>query len=603
MAVDDRVRRNLREIPPADPAGAYERIVGKKLRRGFVRTTGRIVLACAVVAGSASGFIALSKTFRPADRRVTPATAENGLIAFVRVDATATALGGHRISSSIYVFDPSDPQPRRIATIDGQALDLDWSPNGKRLLFGAHPATGDVVYVVNGDGTDLHRVIDHGWMPAWSPDGRRIAYTGGDDQIHVADEDGSNDVTLTHVSSAGYVDWSPDGSMLAFAGPGPENHRQGWDIYVMSADGSNVQNLTNHPAVDLDPSWSPDGSRILFRSRRAEPLGGVSEDESNERLYTIHPDGSALTELTTDTTITQSPTWSPDGSRIVFDDGGDLFVANADGSNIHEIGHGLQPAWQPVDIAPSGATGEPSQDPSAAGSARAGRDIGLGLRLCDLETLRHVDLLGDGSAGIAWTGAPVTDAGRCPRRTMNTYVVAVDLTGDGLADTASGPLEDCFMCRPYAATNLDWSDGADELIVLESGTTTPRFSFFDVRTGGTEPRLRPILVGAESSSENGFPEGDVLHITTGGDEGFSGFVGCKNHPAKPEIYVGWADGPVDGTGSDVRDAHFARLIVQSGEARVLDAEGFSVPVGDALPYPFGTNNVACGVDWNPFDNA
>jgi len=95
------------------------------------------------------------------------------------------------------------------------------------------------------------------------------------------------------------------------------------EIYVMNADGSGQTNLTNNPAGDFGPDWSPDGSRIAFQSGR---------DGSGE-IYVMNADGSGQTNLTGGS----DPDWSPDGSRIAFvsirDEGLEIYVMDADGSN------------------------------------------------------------------------------------------------------------------------------------------------------------------------------------------------------------------------------------------------------------------------------
>ena len=135
--------------------------------------------------------------------------------------------------------------------------------------------------------------------------------------------------------------WSPDGSRIAF-----RSNRSGNDeIHVMNADGEGTLRLTQSPGADYDPAWSPDGNRIVF----------VSERDGNAEIYVMNADGGDLLRLTRNVARDQHPGWSPDGQRIVFESdrtgNGDIYVMNADGTGIvpltTDASEDSDPVWSP----------------------------------------------------------------------------------------------------------------------------------------------------------------------------------------------------------------------------------------------------------------
>jgi len=156
------------------------------------------------------------------------------------------------------------------------------------------------------------------------------SYRDGNHEIYVMNADGSNQTNLTN-NPAGdeYPCWSPDGKKIAF-GSDRDSYSEDYsncEIYVMNADGSEQANLTNNPAWDHYPSWSPDGKRIAFTSHRDGKVG----------IYIMNADGSNQTRLTDNPAADVKPQWSPDGKKIAFQTTRhgkmEVYVMNSDGSN------------------------------------------------------------------------------------------------------------------------------------------------------------------------------------------------------------------------------------------------------------------------------
>ena len=128
--------------------------------------------------------------------------------------------------------------------------------------------------------------------------------------------------------------WSPDGSKIVFSSD--MDGKWSSNIYVMDSDGTNITRLTtNEDSIDTSASWSPDGSKIVFSSDMDGQWG--------YNLYVMDSDGTNITRLTKQDSSDMSPSWSPDGSKIAFisDMHGQMFtniyVMDSDGTNITRL--------------------------------------------------------------------------------------------------------------------------------------------------------------------------------------------------------------------------------------------------------------------------
>jgi len=126
--------------------------------------------------------------------------------------------------------------------------------------------------------------------------------------------------------------WSPDGRRIAFTCAVTVGNN---DICVVDIDGSNFVQLTSEAGDDRKPAWSPDGSRIAFTTAR---FGALS-------IAVMNPDGSGVTQITSGS----QPSWSPDATRLVFTGADGLFTVRLDGSDLKRLttGNHFAPAWRP----------------------------------------------------------------------------------------------------------------------------------------------------------------------------------------------------------------------------------------------------------------
>jgi len=268
------------------------------------------------------------------------------------------------------------------------------------------------VYIMDADGSNQIKLAECGFpLLQWSPDGKRIAFCGPENEIGIADADGENlskirlptteeyvisglswssdgaeiavvslawstlpgeppfpamDIYVINVEGGEArkltdspdtnkyeVAWSPDGTQIAFVAFNRDSPDY-WGVYVIDADGSNQRLLVSVPETNWlqQISWSPDGKKLMYVS---SVVAGEMESHYHE-IYVVDVEDGTITNLTNTPGIyDRYPAWSPDGKRIAFSSGGfarkQVCIMDVDGSNVVKLTDEdldcHKPSWSP----------------------------------------------------------------------------------------------------------------------------------------------------------------------------------------------------------------------------------------------------------------
>jgi TolB protein len=225
-----------------------------------------------------------------------------------RQSAYGREYSGSTANPRLYAHQISDELHQSQRGLKGVArtkLVFDSDRDGERMGGTVENRGVKELYIADYDGENQRRVTVSKTLninPAWSPDGRSIAYTSyrrGGGQIFVSHIFQALLDELTKGEKVGenwLPAWSPDGTRLCFTSTRDGNS----EIYVMNRDGSNVRRLTRHPGIDISPTWSPPGTQIAF----------VSDRGGDPHIYIMDADGSGSPTLLT-REYSDRPTWSP----------------------------------------------------------------------------------------------------------------------------------------------------------------------------------------------------------------------------------------------------------------------------------------------------
>ncbi len=247
----------------------------------------------------------------------------------------------------IYIMDWDGSQLRRV-TRNGQGNNAPaWSPDGKWLAYSSFKSRTPGVFLLPTNGGREFRVsstTDQAIGGSFSPDSRYFAFsqlTGRNYEIYRYDMFSRVKKRLTRnfgidVSPA----FSPDGKKIVFSSGRAGNPH----IYVMNVNGSGIRRITRRGTYNTEPEWSPRGDRIAFTGRVT--------DGSSIDIVTVNPDGSDLRRLTGGQRRNESPTWSPDGRNIAFSSDRSrtkyIYVMTSSGTQLTRLEPGQEPAWSPA---------------------------------------------------------------------------------------------------------------------------------------------------------------------------------------------------------------------------------------------------------------
>jgi Tol biopolymer transport system component len=349
--IDNEIRRAMAGLLDEEPIHGVDVDRALDAGRSAVRTRRiKVLVSCALAAAVVALVVPLASTTlvnRVDSAPAVPTPSIDRPKWCIAIGPDCVDIGGwivYQRGSSIWAVDPGRPDDpeHQIQLTDQPKVDpLEWSSDGTKLLVQSWGQDGQgSLLVLHADGTETliadGRYIDG----SISPDGSRVIYTlDGRGDIAIVDSEGGTPRRLLDADpGAVYAPaFSPDGKQIAyFTGGGDNSHT----LRVMNLDGTGGRTLFFQDCAchidDLD--WSPDGQRLMFSFQLGE--GGI---------WIVGVDGANPTQVVPNGV---NPAWSPDGTRISYQYGvGSLRIADADGSNVTEFDYpGGSGAWNPLPL-------------------------------------------------------------------------------------------------------------------------------------------------------------------------------------------------------------------------------------------------------------
>lgn len=250
-------------------------------------------------------------------------------------------------TEEIYTLHPNGTDIRRLTRNRVSERAPHWSPRGDKIAFVEEHEGQSNIIVISSDAKDRTKltnvlpVVDHeknlpkdgnNWWPAWSPDGRLIAFAtnrDGDVEIYRVLADGAVSSRLTErPGTDSWPAWSPDGRWIVFVHIDDDGTSE---LFKIPAIGGEPEQLTETFTAKSDPAWAPSGKSIAF----------TASDGSQSDLYLLDLASLEVRQLTSTAANEFDPTWSPDSEAIAFvsdDDGdNDIYILHMEDDRVVQI--------------------------------------------------------------------------------------------------------------------------------------------------------------------------------------------------------------------------------------------------------------------------